>query len=91
MRFAHFYASVTGNKGTVSRLGTKQSGITAVAASWEGCVKSFVYRNESRDEDWVSVTLGEWRGKGARPAILLYEGPISGVPEQIARRMSDDK
>ena len=85
---AHFYVTAQGGKGETSRCGTKQSGIRSTIASWEGAVKVEVWHDVERNEDWVSVWLCAWHGAGAVPAITLYDGPISGIPEQIAQRMT---
>ncbi len=86
---AHFYATMQGNKGEATRCGTKGSGMNSVVASWQGAVQVQLHHDAERDEDWVSVWLTTWHGAGAQPAIQLYDGPISGIPEQIARRMTE--
>lgn len=40
---AHFYGTLQGNRGEASRLGTKDSGITTYAASWEGAVRVHIW------------------------------------------------
>ena len=35
---ATFYGQISGNRGTASRLGTKTSGLTVSAQSWDGSV-----------------------------------------------------
>ncbi len=84
---AHFYGTQQGNRRQVQRCGTKSSGFTAFTASWEGAVRVEAWYDASLNEDWVEVHLCSWLGNGADPSIKLYRGPISGIPEQIARRM----
>lgn len=73
---AQFYGEVRGQRGKGSRLGSKASGMTAIAASWRGAVEVTAYYNTATDTDMVLVSLIPWRGKGTRRA--LYDGPISG-------------
>jgi len=73
---SHFYGSCQGNRGEVTRGGSKSSGYITVAASWEGCVRTYLWYNEDKDEDWCTVRLAPWRGAGQNR--ILYEGPVSG-------------
>lgn len=36
---AHYYGLVKGQRGEASRLGSKSSGLTVIAASWNGAIK----------------------------------------------------
>ena len=73
---AHFYGSVKGNRGEVSRCGSKNSGYTSHAASWEGAVVVNLFFNEEAQEDWAEVCLTKHKNKGRN--ITLYFGPVSG-------------
>ena len=76
---SHFYGIVQGNRGEATRGGSKNSGYSAVAASWEGAVKVNLWFNAEQGdggEDWAEVYLTPWRGAGKN--ILLYRGPVSG-------------
>ena len=73
---SHFYGMCQGNRGAVTRGGSKASGFETTAASWEGCVNTYLWYNEEKDEDWCTVKLLPWRGAGTTK--LLYEGPVSG-------------
>lgn len=75
---AHFYGTVQGTRGEASRLGTKNSGLTTVAATHQGSVRTYVYYNERHGCDWARVSLQPWEGKGV--SRLLYEGPVDGSP-----------
>ena len=74
---AHFYGSVQGNRGKVTRCGSKNSGYITEALSWEGGVAVDLYFNEEKQEDWVKVWLVTHCGRGVNEE--LYNGPISGT------------
>lgn len=73
---AHFYGAVKGGKGEASRLGTKNGGLTALAASWSGAVK--VELSHRKGVDWAVVRLVPWHGNGTSETI--WDGPVGGVP-----------
>lgn len=73
---SHFYGTIQSQRGEATRCGSKNSGLTAVAASWEGAVSSYVWFNEELQEDWVTVELRTWHGAGRM--VPLYCGPVSG-------------
>jgi hypothetical protein len=71
---AHFIGYVQGAKGQASRLGTRSSGMSVTAASWEGSVHVTI---EARtDGDYAVVELRPWQGQGT--SRVLYNGPVSG-------------
>jgi hypothetical protein len=71
---AHFYGTLKGSRGEASRLGTKSSGLTTIAASWNGAVKTELYEKGGRD--FARVSLIPWNGEGINS--IIYEGPVSG-------------
>ena len=73
---AHFYGVLSGGRGEATRTGTKNSGLTATAASWNGAVTTQLY--EKNGHDFARVTLGQWRSRGQSPARVLYDGRIDG-------------
>ena len=73
---AHFLASIKGNRGEASRLGTKKSGLHSVAASWQGAVEVFISQDAVTGKDVASVFLIPWHGKGITQT--LYVGPVGG-------------
>jgi hypothetical protein len=77
---APFYGSVQGSQGEVTRLGTNQSGIQTVAASWEGGVSTRLYKRED-GEVWARVSLIPWGRSRAGTSQLLYDGPVGGQDE----------
>lgn len=75
---AHFFGTVKGQRGIVSRLGGKASGLTTVAASWNGAVKSTLFVENG--VDMCEVRLMPWHGHGVDQ--LLYRGPV-GEPAKM--------
>lgn len=71
---AHFYGKIQGNRGEATRMGSRGSGFRAVAASWDGSVRTDLWHDEEKDEDWCHVWLDAWHGKGV--LRTLYRGPV---------------
>jgi hypothetical protein len=69
---SHFYGVLHGSRGEATRCGTKDSGVTATAASWEGAIKTTLYERDG--QDYAEVTMQPWHGSGTR--YLLYRGPV---------------
>ena len=61
---AHFYGLVTGNTSKDSRCGTKDSGMTATAASWDGAIRTDIWYAPEEDINRYIVTMIPWRGVG---------------------------
>ena len=74
---AHFYATLRGNRGKASRVGTKSSGIAATVASWQGAVSVRLWHDRATHRDMADVSLIPWHGAG--DSIPLYAGPVSGA------------
>jgi hypothetical protein len=68
---AHFYGSVKGRAGEASRLGNEESGVTAIAASWNGAVRVSMWVEDGKD--MYSVNLIPWRGQGVSKCIARGE------------------
>ena len=77
---AHFYGSIQGQRGEVTRLGSKTSGLSIVAASWQGCVR--VELSEQDGIDIAHVNLTPWHGHATNHT--LYLGPVSGLGSREA-------
>lgn len=71
---AEFYGNLMG-RGEVAKTGTKATGITAVARSWEGSVKTFLWEQDG--ETMASITVGV--GSTTSPNRLLYSGPLADL------------
>jgi hypothetical protein len=70
---AHFYGIVNGQAKTrATRRGTKTSGVSTVAASWEGAVSVELMHVDG--QDWAVVCLEPWHGHGVTKCI--YSGPV---------------
>jgi hypothetical protein len=74
---AHFFASIQGQRGKASRLGSITSGINATVASWQGAVDVFLWHNYATGEDMVRVSLKPWGNSGVHK--VLFTGPVSGL------------
>ncbi len=77
----HFRATIHGNCGEASRLGTKKSGLRVTAASWNGAIGIDLWHDQKEGVDMAEVRLQQHvNGAGVRE--LLYRGPVSGKPQQ---------
>jgi len=79
---AHFYGTLQGNRGEATRMGTKNSGVDTVAASWRGCIRVYLTHNEETGEDEFRVEQGNWHGHGCYE--IIAEG-IVGQPAKTAK------
>lgn len=72
---AHFIGYLQGNRGDVSRLGSKSSGITASAQGWRIGVDVIVMYDEEKKKDKVIVrkTSGSNREKESEVIAEYYE------------------
>ena len=61
---ATFYGTLTGNRGEGTRCGSKRTGITTVAASWNGCIRVNVYWHEQAQRPYYVVSEEPWHGAG---------------------------
>ena len=55
---AHFRATIRGNRGMASRLGTKSSGIEAYVDGWKVGVRVCIYNQDGRDHIVIYRTKG---------------------------------
>lgn len=74
---AQFFGEVEGQRGAASRLGSKDSGLRVVAASWQGAIKvRLQHRSDGKDHFTVEQT--PW-SNGAGCNQVLASGVV-GVP-----------
>lgn len=73
---AHFFGSLKGNRGEATRLGTANSGLHTVSASWQGAVEVYISHDSVTGKDIASVFLIPWYGNGIKQT--LYVGPVGG-------------
>ena len=71
----HFRGTLQGQRGEASRLGTKKSGLSVEAASWEGRVRVRLYHMDGHD--YVYIYLDKPLGQGIDK--LLYNGRVDGT------------
>ena len=72
---SHFYGYVDGRGKNIStRCGTKDSGLTSVAASWKGCIRTYIWYDEEEKVDKFEVFQVPWHGEGC--LNLLAEGIV---------------
>ena len=78
---SHFYGTLRGQAGEATRCGSKNSGLTAWAASWQGAVQISLYEQDG--VDMANVSLIPWQGAGV--SKLLYSGPVGEYKPTSAR------
>jgi len=78
---AQYRGTLTGQRGSASRLGTKSSGLSAHIASWSGAVDVDLWYDASTDTDMARVTLARHHGNGTQR--VLYEGSVSGKGSEV--------
>jgi hypothetical protein len=79
---ARFYGSIQGARGEATRLGHRNSGLMTVARSYSGSVVVELYADG--EEDCVRISVAE--GSTTRGEKLIYNGPLSRILEQGARK-----
>lgn len=68
---AHFYGSIQGQRGEATRLGSKNSGLTAITAGWTGAISvtlshrdgkdvATIYRQPHKSSGGNTILLGEF-------------------------------
>lgn len=88
---SHFYGTIEGTRGKGTRCGSKASGLTVHAASWDGAVRVQLLHDAATGKDMAEVSLIPWRGRGA--THMLYAGPVNpaeGLKAVGLYRTTDD-
>lgn len=76
---AHFRGVVQGNRKQASRLGSKDSGLTVQAQSWQGKCYVYMWHDEESGKDMVNVMLTQHsNGAGCAPSRVVFRGPVDG-------------
>tara|TARA_R110002110_G_scaffold26640_7_gene97697 strand:- start:76 stop:375 length:300 start_codon:yes stop_codon:yes gene_type:complete len=75
---ADFYGAVQGSGAEVHRLGSKVSGLTTSAASWQGSVHVYLKTDEN-GRVLADVQLRPWYGAGTYKNIVS-DLPVDGNP-----------
>lgn len=73
----HFYATATGQRGTVTKAGSKASGIVTYAASYKGAIKVTLYV-DAAGKDCFKVEQTKWQGVGVERVVA--EGVLGEAP-----------
>ena len=82
---AQFYGTIQGQSKTqATRRGSKKSGLTTHAASWQGAVRVSLFTDEETGNDWCEVSLVPWHSRGVNR--LLYRGPVDNADVAATRR-----
>ena len=86
---AAFIGEVCGNRGSVSRTGSKSSGFKATARSWDGSIRTDLFYKENKDgkeELWVEISAGQG-STGGWGMTTLYRGPFSELPGKFGVKL----
>jgi hypothetical protein len=67
---ANFRATIQGQRGAASRLGSKKSGLNAHINGWQMGVRVYAYFNEKDGEDKFDITLTSGSNGGSMPKHL---------------------
>lgn len=86
---AQFYGSVQGRAGEVHRLGTKDSGITVTAASYDGAIRVTMAYDRDTEQDMFWVQQTRWQGAGVSQEIAY--GPVGALLSVHDRRLDYSK
>lgn len=70
---SHFYGTMKGSRGEATRCGTKNSGMSVTAASWNGAIRTLLFVDDDGDDAYRVVQV-EWQGRGVYRTIA--EGKI---------------
>jgi len=70
---SHFYGVMQGSRGGVTRCGTKNSGLSTTAASWNGAINVALYQ-DADGQDCYRVVQTPWHGNGV--TRILAEGVV---------------
>lgn len=71
---SYFYGTLQGSRGQATRCGTKNSGVTTQAASWNGAVQVDLWYDKEKDVERYRVYQVSWHGKGVHQ--ILAEGVV---------------
>jgi hypothetical protein len=80
---AHFFGALQGARGPATRLGSKGSGLTTTAASWNGAIQVEVRHNDGVDE--FRVIEKPWHGRGIFRVVTDWQ-PFGGYATATAAR-----
>lgn len=73
---AHFMGELRGKSGTVSRLGSKSSGLDMVAKAWTGSIRTHLFVIDGVDHVRISANR---ENDGSGVDRVIYNGPVAGA------------
>jgi len=76
---AQFRATIQGNKGSASRLGSKSGGIHVKANAWHLGIDVDGRHDEKTDCDSFNVTITSGSGHGRGPLLITENRDASGI------------
>ena len=66
---SHFYSVIQGNRGQATRCGTKDSGVTAITASWTGAIRTDLWYAPEDEVNRYTILMIPWHGVGTTRII----------------------
>jgi hypothetical protein len=81
---AQFYGTIKGSRGEVSRLGTKNSGLTIRANGWDIGVRVEITHENGKDRVQVFRTTGSNENRTMCRLVDIVEGDQPGTTERGA-------
>ena len=86
----HFRATIEGNRGEASRLGTKNSGLDVTANGWQSGIRVYAYHENGEDFFTVTLTSGSGYNSGASKHLGTFSvKDLNTTPVFHGRRMND--
>ena len=79
---AHFYGTLDGTRGQATRCGTKISGLTTRAASWDGSIVTEIWYDRELGCNRFKVSQTPWNGNGINETLTAG---IIGKPATAPR------
>jgi hypothetical protein len=84
---SHFYGYLTGNRGTTTRGGSKDSGISAHIRSWQHDVYARLCANCETGEDYLSLDLPQDKDLTIRINHYTYKFNKEGILKKVVKRV----
>ena len=72
---SHFYGTLQGTRGEATRCGDAKKGYRAIAAGWQGAIRTYLKHEPVSGKDFFYVYLAPW-GNTSGDDILLAQGPL---------------
>ncbi len=87
---AHFIAMIHGDRGVVSRLGTKKSGIGATVEGWDSGVRVQGWHRSGSDQDVFEIhattgSIGRGDDRLIGSVLLAADGTVIFAPARLPK------